>query len=571
MTGNMRLTETVCSELETLTHFWCFKRKKIAATITLALGDFERKVDERFTEQQLNNQQHRFQQDREHDLQMEHLKTQHQQAISQQKQVLTAQISALEVQRSELSARNLQLADKVALLDETIATTQLLLSQKHANMQVLEGLKNQLDESHQQLQHDYSQLHEDNLTLHERFTLTQSILSAQPAENPGINAFRRLLCTDYAAFAAEKSSLADKAGALRDLQNILNDLVYLNTFPAASGKTLVGVAGGFSSGKSEFINSFIQDKSIKLATGLNPVTVIPSFVVCASSSHISGAANNGGSIHLSSKIYKALSHEYLSSFGFDLRKIMPLISVQVPMHRALFEHLCLVDTPGYNPGTMNITEQADRNASVTTLGQCNAMIWVIGLDPAGTIAQSDIDFIRQQSFTAENLYIVLNKADVKSEEDIHSIMAEVADSLMFAGVGYTGITAYSSTRALSYAVEKCSLEEFLQEKNKRYDIISSYENKIQNVFARYTTALQKDIGNIQLLRIKLKELQLKILADAGARAVKDLQPISDFLSQQPGNEDEIKSQLAVASQLCLSLREAARQAIQVMQQPPQPH
>lgn len=571
MTGNMHLTKAVYSDLETLTHFWCFKRKSIAATIAQALEDFEKKVDERFTEQQLNHQRQRFQQGTEHDLQIAHLKNQHQQAISQQKQVLTTQISALETQRSELSTRNTDLADKVASLDEAITTTQMLLSQKHADMQVLEGLKNQLDESHQQLQNDYSQLHEDNLTLHERFTLIQSVLSAQPAENEGIDAFRRLLYTDYAAFAAEESSLADEAGALLDLQNILNELVYLNTFPAASGKTVVGVAGGFSSGKSEFINSFILDKSIKLATGLNPVTVIPSFVVCAPTSRISGAANNGGSIRLSSKIYKALSHEYLSSFGFDLRKIMPLISLQVPMNEALFEHLCLVDTPGYNPGTMNISEQADRNTSAKFLEQCTVMIWVIGLDPAGTISQSDIDFIRQQSFTAKNLYIVLNKADVKSQEDIQSIMAEVADSLMFAGIEYAGITAYSSIRSSSYGFEKCSLEEFLKEKNKRYNITSGYEDKIQNVFNRYEIALQKDIDNLQLLRAKIKDLQLKTLVDVGARAVKDLQDISGFLSQQLGSEDEIKSQLAVSSQLCLSLREATRQAILVMQRQSQTH
>lgn len=565
MSDAPHIDKAVFTDLDTLSHFWCFKRKAIAATVSRALSNYEKQVGTTVAELKLNHQQQLTYLETEQQAQLQHLNAQHQHDMAQQKQVLTTQINALEAQRIEQNLRNERLVEKVAVLDETITNTQALLSQNQASLHVLEELKQQLDVSHQQLQQDYSQLHHDNLTLSERFALLQSILSAQPSQNAGLEAFRQLLHSDYAAFAAEESSLADEAGALLILQNVLADLEQLNTFPAASGKTVVGVAGGFSSGKSEFINSFIQDKSLKLATGINPVTVIPSFVVYAPDSRICGYAKNGGNVPLSSKLYKALSHDYLAAFGFDLRTVMPTISLQAPMDEALFEHICLVDTPGYNPGAVNRTEAADRSTTLELLTQCSAMIWVIGLDPAGTIAQSDIEFIRQSAFTADDVYVVLNKADVKPQEDIEAIIETVADELLFAGIGYAGMTAYSSTRLTSYATKGCTLDAFLKNHNTRFNTTCAYEEKIDRVFSAYNKALQSDIDNIQLLRVRLKDLQFRTLADSGAKALKELQPVIEFFNPQLADEARLQKLIERSQQLSAAFRTALREAITLTQ------
>ncbi|CAM3883531.1 hypothetical protein [Rahnella] len=566
MKPSLKINQAVYSDLEMLTRFWCFKRKAIADAVSQSVAEFEKNVADKITELTLNHQDQLAHKDNEYHEQLDNLTRHHQDELTQQKQILMAKISKLETNNDEQRQHNESLTDKLQSLNETVISTEALLSKNRDHMQVLEEIKHELDESHQQLQQDYSQLHQDNLSLSERFTLVQSILSARPLRNAGLDEFRDILNTDYATFAAEESSLADEAGALIALQKILAELEHVNTFPAASGKTVVGVAGGFSSGKSEFINSFIMDKSIKLATGLNPVTIIPSFIVCAPYSRICGYSNNGGGIILNNKTYTALSHDYVSAFGFDLRSIMPTISLQAPMDETLFENVCLVDTPGYNPGAGELAEGADHNNTVKYLEQCTAMIWVIGLDPAGTISQSDLDFISRQSFTAENVYIVLNKADVKSLEDIESIMETVTDQLMFSGVGYAGMTAYSSTRKATYATDGITLEEFLKTQNKRHNITSGFEDKIDTVFKLYGKALRNDIEHIHLLRVRIKDLQLKTLVDAGAKAVKDIQHVTDFFSQELGAENQLKQSLEQSEKLSAMFRAAARRAIAVIQQ-----
>lgn len=566
MTESLQINQTVYTDLQTLSHFWCFKRKPLVSAISQMLSDFEAQMNEQISDLALGHQERLALLETEHSEQMSDLTQRHQLAQDAQKHYLTAKIDDLELQRIEQVSRNVQLTEQVASLNESVIEVEALLSKNRANMQVLQELKHELDTTHQQLQQDYTQLHQDNLTLNERFTLVQSILAASPAKNSGLDTFRNLLNNNYAEFAAEESSLANEAGALLALQKIASELEQANAFPPASGKTLIGVAGGFSSGKSEFINSFIKDSSIKLATGMNPVTVIPSFVVCAPYSRICGYAHNGGSVTLSNKIYKALSHDYVAAFGFDLRNIMPTISLQAPMDEALFENICLIDTPGYNPGTGSLVEASDRDTSVKFLEPCSAMIWVIGLDPAGTISQTDIEFIRQLPFRSEDLYLILNKADVKSQEDTEAIMETVADELTLANISCAGMTAYSSTRKRRYATSGLTFDDFLLSKNKRHNITSGYTDKITSVFKLYDKALKDDLDRVQQLRVKIKDLQLRTLKESGASGLKEINHVTDFLSQQLGNEKLLEKLIAQSKQLNAAFSAAARQVISVIQQ-----
>lgn len=539
MNNSLRINQTVYTELTSLTHFWCFKRKAIAAAITSSLADFEKQVENHIAERELHFQYQQKQQESSHSEKISGLHKHYQDEILQQKNILTTENNALQAQYLQQTTINSHLNSKIVTLNETISNTEERLSKNLTNLQALEDLKQELDESHQQLQHDYTHLHQDNLTLNERFSLVQSALSAQASKNEGTEAFHHLLHDGYAKFATEVFSLNDKTSAFLALQQVLNELEQVNAFPASAGKSIIGVAGGFSSGKSEFINSFIKDSSLKLATGLNPVTIIPSFIVCAPYSRICGYANNGGKIPLSISIYNALSHDYVSGFGFDLRSIIPKISLLAPMDNTLFEDICLVDTPGYNPGTGTLSESSDKNITIKYLDSCTAMIWVIGLDPAGTIAQSDIDFILQRPYTAENLYIVLNKADLKSEEDINLIMETVDDTLFTREIGYSGMCAYSSTRAQCYAVKEMSLDNFFKLHNKRHNIASGFDAQIDSVFGAYDAAIRQDIDQVQRMRVRIKDFEFHTLLNSGANALRNFKHVTDEFSEQLRDEKHL--------------------------------
>ena len=179
---------------------------------------------------------------------------------------------------------------------------------KEQSVRLLENLTEQLKLSHQHLQNNYQDINQQHLSLTEKFELISAVLAQQPPRNDALTALTTLIDNDFMDFANRESSLADEAQAILAMQAILAEIRMVNNFPSIAGKTIVSIAGGFSSGKSAFVNSFIKGQDVQLATGINPVIVVPSYVVCADEIRIKGYSYNGGSIHLKPSIYSAMSH-----------------------------------------------------------------------------------------------------------------------------------------------------------------------------------------------------------------------------------------------------------------------
>ena len=178
----------------------------------------------------------------------------------------------------------------------------------------------------------------------------------------------------------------------------------------------------------------------------------------------------------------------------------------------LFGNLCIIDTPGYNPGTTGGAAASDRSTAASLVNQASALVWVIGLDPAGTIDQSDIE---STPFRAESLYIVLNKADVKSQDDILEIMEQVADDLSFAGIEYAGMCAYSSTRKKDYLSSGLTFEQFLRSINRKVDVVGKVNSKLDTVFDAYKQAIQADIAQLEGRKGEFNAFKLDALEIGG--------------------------------------------------------
>jgi hypothetical protein len=322
----------------------------------------------------------------------------------------------------------------------------------------------------------------------------------------------------------------------------------------------LSIAGGFSSGKSAFVNSFIRNPSVQLATGINPVTVVPSYVVCSEETRIKGYSYNGGAIDLEPSLYASMCHEYVQAFGFDLRRILPFISVKVPMDPDLFSNLCIIDTPGYNPGTTGGAAASDRSTAASLVNQASALVWVIGLDPAGTIDQSDIEFIESTQFRGESLYIVLNKADVKSQEDILEIMGQVADDLSFAGIEYAGMCAYSSTRKKDYPSSGLTFDQFLRSINRKVDVVGKVASKLDAVFDAYKQAIKADIEQLEGRKGEFNAFKLDAL-EIGGTELFDRIDRAFPLSEKMFDSSELERLVNDCEGLRRSLKQAAQKAL----------
>jgi len=344
-----------------------------------------------------------------------------------------------------------------------------------------------------------------------RFTLTASLLSARQIHNPGLEKFKALLYGEFLIFANEESSLAEEARAVLLMQDIERDLELVAAYSGILKKKIVAIGGGFSSGKSAFANSFFLSGKVRLPVGIEPVTAIPTYIVSSKVESITGFSRNGGSVALSAELYGKLSHEYVKSFGFSLREIMPYVAIGTPMETALFEHICLIDTPGYNPAADQGYTEEDSSVACEYLQHADALVWMLGLDANGTISRSDIDFLERLNLSNKRLFVVANKADLKPENELKEIVKNIQQTLEEFDIPYDGISAYSALLKKEYQVVKKSFVEFLIGENECIPRQKNLIDRLNNVFGMYEKAIKEDIRKVKSIGKKIHSLRLDLL------------------------------------------------------------
>ncbi|WP_118813232.1 dynamin family protein [Haemophilus haemolyticus] len=352
-----------------------------------------------------------------------------------------------------------------------------------------------LSEKHIKLNQNYEELYfKNNLIAH--------LLKANYIHE-GVREYESILENDFMEFANEESSLKEEALALLKLQRIGKELRSISSYPEFYNKKVVAVGGGFSAGKSEFISSLFENDAVKLPVGIKPTTAIPTYVMNSDDVRLLGASPKGEMIDLlkiEPNIYKKLSHDFIRSFGFNLKDIMPYM---VLTNKLSYKHICFVDTPGYNPSSSEQSHtNEDRETADNFIKEAGALIWLIPVT-AGTIPQSDLEFLDEATSEKKTLYVVLNKCDQRPLSDVEDIMEEIATELDNYGIEYQGISAYSSKMKKEYSYCKKSLKAFFIEQDLEINRIQEIYESLDSVNVMYKKAIQADIKKNKKIKDKL--------------------------------------------------------------------
>ena len=456
----------------------------------------------------------------QHDLQQLHAK--HERTTMELERVTTALVEArTEHEQTKADLRDEQKkynslheeymqTDWPKLLEEHNQTTTALTEEREKHAEKTDAL-NALREEHDQTETDLTKARHNFNELDQRYKLISDLLTPKSSENEAFEKFKKLFDGPFMAFANEESSLAEEAAAVQRLQSLEKRLEEIVAFPHTFMKKSIAIGGGFSSGKSEFVNSFIKKPDVKMPVGIEPATAIPSFVISNPEVSIKGFSRDGATVDIAPDLYSQLSHKFVETFSFKLKGLMPSITVEVPLAEGLFENICLIDTPGYNPAGGNTDE--DRKTAAEVLKDRDALIWMIGLDATGTIPQDDLDFIEDLELNGLPFYVVLNKADQRDENELKDILDEVKETLEDVGIEPVGISAYSAIRGKEYLFDEdgVSLHDFFHNENQpKEEMETELRGEIESVFAMYEAAILKDEHTAEVLKKELHSLDLDI-------------------------------------------------------------
>ncbi len=350
--------------------------------------------------------------------------------------------------------------------------------------------------------------HHNTEGLKERYDLIARILNAK-TNNEGLEEYQQILDNEFLEFASGVDSLKEKEIALLTLQEIQKELQLVAGYPSLFQKTIVAVGGGFSAGKSTFLNNLLGLK-LKLPEDTLPTTAIPTYCLKGKKEVLMGFSQNGGMVELPNL---AFDHQFLKSLGFNLKEIMPLMLLSTPS--VPFEHLCFIDTPGYNPSNQGYTGE-DKEASKESLKHAKHILWLISCERGG-IESDDLEYLQELYEEGKQVFIVVSRADRRTKRQLEEVAIKIKETLEDNGIEFLGIGAYSATRyqEIKEFSEKSkvfdSLEEFLKKLNKRSEKQNEILSVLYEVHLAYEKAIEQDANQFKRYQKALHSIRLDLL------------------------------------------------------------
>ncbi len=252
-----------------------------------------------------------------------------------------------------------------------------------------------------------------------------------------------LIHTRFLALTA-KGSYPGEAHALHGLLTLEQSLQNLTAFPDLARKTIVGVGGGFSAGKSRFLNTLLG--IALLPESLEPTTAIPTFVTAGESNSIVALNHFNHRVELDGDALQAITHAFNEhyrsslgeSFGFaHILKLLMLHNTSLP-----WQNLAFLDTPGYSKADTSNNEQADASIALRQLNEADHVLWLLNAKN-GSIRQDDLDFLRKLNHP-NPIFFVITQADLVGASRIQSILASTQQAIAASGVQSAGLMAWAA-------------------------------------------------------------------------------------------------------------------------------
>ncbi len=385
--------------------------------------------------------------------------------------------------------------------------------------------------------------HQNEKPLKERYDLIARVLNAK-MENKGLEEYQCILDNEFLEFASGVDSLKEKEIALLELQEIKKELQLVASYPSLFQKNMVAVGGGFSTGKSSFLNNVL---GLKLPIGLDKTTAIPTYCLKGEREVLMGCSQNGGVVELP---YLTFDHKFLDSLGFNLKEIMPSMLLSAPS--VPFEFLCFIDTPGYDAPNQGYTG-GDRQASEEYLANAKSILWVMDCG-RGSIQDNDLNYLQElYEEHGKQVFIVLNKADLKITIQLEEIAVQTKETLENNGIEFLGIGTYSSERyqEIKEFSEKSpvfdSLEKFLTELNKKGEKQNEILRILYEVHLAYEEAIKEDLSKFKRCQDALHSIKLDLMQkgfdDFSDTSFNKIESLKKEFSEQERSKRENLAQL----------------------------
>ncbi len=315
------------------------------------------------------------------------------------------------------------------------------------------------------------------------------------------------------------------------------------------GKNIIALGGGFSSGKSSFLNALMGKRV--LPADIDPSTSVPTYIVKGDRHEVMGINVFDTRIHMQLQDIRKIAHGFGEVEDEDDEKITDAVTLGHVLESIFFStplqvysNIAFLDTPGYSkPDSEKYSVKTDEQIARGQLNSSNFILWFVQAD-AGTITEEDIKFIRTLREDIPKL-IIVNKADKKNLSDLKMIIDKIRLTLNLSGVRYVDVFAFTSRME---QVDDPKLRTFIEENTENIkQQIESWNQQIYEAnFARnfkvifvrcrefYEDEIEEESRKLTRLNISITRLAAEEMDNAV------LEPLQAMVRDAQKNVNELK-------------------------------
>ncbi|RKD25211.1 GTPase Era, involved in 16S rRNA processing [Caminicella sporogenes DSM 14501] len=277
-------------------------------------------------------------------------------------------------------------------------------------------------------------------------------------------------------------NLPNEAEMYEKLKKAFDNVEDLTEFNALANKNIIAIGGGFSAGKSQFLNSILKDNI--LPTDTTPTTSIPSYITYGQEEIIYALNSFNLKVPINREAVKAISHDFNKKYNVSFSHIIKKLVIETS--RFPYKNISFLDTPGYSKAdALNRADNTDEKIAKEYLSSADYIIWLVDVSK-GTIPDSDIKFIKDLKFQRP-IFVVFNKADLKTSEQIKNVLEDAKRRFEEEGIMAEEVIAYNSLASKDNEIGGNKLQNFLEKINSRIKCTTVKQefDKIFEVFEIY--------------------------------------------------------------------------------------
>ena len=211
--------------------------------------------------------------------------------------------------------------------------------------------------------------------------------------------------------------------------------------PYLDQKKVIGFGGGFSAGKSRFLNTFLNIDYLPEA--LEPCTAVPTYMGYSEATSYLAKNLFQQNLELSPEQIQQLSHLFDSTSTDQPLQLAQLLEhIYLGLENFKWQHLTFLDTPGYSKADSQHQGRTDEKIALEQLRQVDHLVWLVSAKN-GTIREDDLQFLAQIG-VQKPIFIVVTQSDLVTSKELPSILESIKTSLKRENIHIAGIMAWAA-------------------------------------------------------------------------------------------------------------------------------